>query len=74
VCETVAALVNLPASVSDICDLLRSGSSADRVGPVALRPRLTSGLPLSTSEARRRGQYPSQLGSVYITRLADAAR
>jgi hypothetical protein len=52
-------------------DISLFGSPADRVGPVALCPRLTSGLPLSTSEARRRGQYLPQPGSVCITHSAD---
>ena len=38
------------AAKTMMCSLV--GSPADRVGPVALRPRLTSGLPLSTSEVR----------------------
>ena len=53
--------------------VLPAGSLADRVGPVALRPRLASGLPLSASEVRRRGQHPSTPGSVYISRSADHA-
>jgi hypothetical protein len=47
------------------------GSPADLVGPVALRPRLTSSLPLSAGEACRRGQYLPQPGSVCITCSAD---
>jgi hypothetical protein len=42
-----------------ICPLF--GGPANRMGPVALRPRLTLGLLLSTSEARQRGQ-PSPTG------------
>jgi hypothetical protein len=41
------------------------GSPADRVGPVALRPRLTSGLPLSTGEDRRQYQYPPKRAGIH---------
>ena len=54
------------------------GSSADRVGPVALRPRLASGLPLSTSEVRWQTNSPrawtwcaSPLRSMVPNRSAD---
>ena len=52
-----AATASEPKNVVDLrmmCFFL-FGSSADRVGPVALRPRLASGLPLSTSESRWQG-------------------
>jgi hypothetical protein len=49
------------------------GSPADRVGPVALRPRLTSGLPLSTSEAAGRTTI-SPTVSVHITRSTRSAQ
>jgi hypothetical protein len=49
-----------------------SGSPADRVGPPRLGvPDSHRVCPFSTSEARRRGQYPPRPGSVYITRSAD---
>ena len=65
--------MNMPSSVGDMCDFLRFGSPADRVGPVVLRPRLASGLPLSTSETRWWGQYPHSWVVLCIARSAGSA-